>query len=125
MAAGSRSGFTLFEVVVTAVILSVGMVAIYEALAVSVDAFGYYRNRLTVQSWMDRKIWEVGDALMQTEGGPIGSQTDTFRSDGKDIRFHLTPRTVIDGKLYELNLKCSWRQGRRNVSVSRVAYAAI
>ena len=55
----TRSGFTLFEIVVAVVILSVGIVAIYEALIVSVNGFSYYSNALTVQSWMGRKLWEA------------------------------------------------------------------
>ncbi len=131
MSAGSelnlkdRGGFTLFEVIVTVVILSVGLVAIYEALIVSVNGFGYYSNMLTVQSWMDKKIWEAQDILVRGGSEAEVSEGGTFKSGNKDVQFDLKKRAVIDGSLYELRLECSWREGGRDVSVSRVAYAAI
>ncbi len=118
-------GFTLFEIIVTVVILSVGLVAIYEALIVSVNGFGYYSNMLTVQSWMDKKIWEAQDILVRGGSEAAVSEGGTFKSGNKDVQFDLKKRAVIDGSLYELRLECSWREGGRDVSVSRVAYAAI
>ena len=109
----------------TVVILSVGLVAIYEALIVSVNGFGYYSNMLTVQSWMDMKIWEARDILVRGGSEAAVSEGGTFKSGNKDVQFDLKKRAVIDGSLYELRLECSWREGGRDVSVSRVAYAAI
>ena len=125
LSAGRKSGFTLFEIVVAVVILSVGIVAIYEALLVSVNGFSYYSNSLTIQSWMGNKIWEAQDKLIRGGSESTVSETGTFQSGNKDIQFDLKKRSVIDGGLYELRLECSWREGGRNVVVSRVAYAAI
>ncbi len=110
---------------VTVVILSVGLVAIYEALIVSVNGFGYYSNMLTVQSWMDKKIWEAQDNLIRGGSEAAVDEDGKFEIKSKDIQFDLKKRAVIDGSLYELKLECSWREGGRDVSVSRVAYAAI
>ncbi len=120
-----RGGFTLFEIIVTVVILSVGLVAIYEAFIVSANGFGYYSNTLTVQSWMDKKIWEAQDVLVRGGSEAAVSESGTFESGNKDVQFDLKKRAVIDGSLYELRLECLWREGGRDVSVSRVAYAAI
>ena len=131
MSAGSnpvsnnRGGFTLFEVIVTAVILSVGLVAIYEGMIVSVNGFGYYSNMLTVQSWMEEKVWEARDTLIRGGSEAAVNEGGTFKSGNKSVQFDLRKTTVIDGSLYEIRLECSWREGGRNVNVSRVAYAAI
>ncbi len=109
----------------TVVILSVGLVAIYEALIVSVNGFGYYSNMLTVQSWMNGKLWEARDNLVRCGDEATVDEGGTFKSGSKDVQFDLKKRAVIDGSLYELRLECSWREGGRDVSVSRVAYAAI
>ena len=74
---------------------------------------------------MDTKIWEAQDGLVRGGGETVMSEGGTFRSGNKDVRFDLKKRAVIDGSLYELKLDCSWREGGRDVSVSRVAYAAI
>jgi prepilin-type N-terminal cleavage/methylation domain-containing protein len=121
----SRNGFTLFEIVVAVVILSVGIVAIYEALIVSVNGFSYYSNALTIQSWMGRKLWEAQDKLVRGGSEATVNEAGTFQSGNKDVQFNLEKQSVIDGGLYELRLECSWREGGRNVSVSRAAYAAI
>ncbi len=131
MSAGSNPtlddcrGFTLFEIIVTVVILSVGIVAIYEGFIVSVNGFSYYSNMLTVQTWMDKKIWEAQDNLVRDGSKAAVGEWGTFKSGSKDVRYDLKKRAVIDESLYELRLKCSWREGGRDVSVSRGAYAAI
>ena len=74
---------------------------------------------------MDGKIWEAQDILVRGGSEAEVSEGGTFKSGNKDVQFDLKKRTVIDGSLYELKLECSWREGGRDVSVSRVAYAAI
>ena len=125
LSAGSKRGFTLFEIVVAVVILSVGIVAIYEALIVSVNGFSYYTNALTVQSWMGKKLWKAQDQLARGGSESTVDESGTFQSGNKDIQFNMKKHSVIDGRLYELKLECSWREGGRNVIVSRAAYAAI
>lgn len=126
MVTGSnRRGFTLFEIIVTVVILSVGIVGIYEALIVSLNAYGYYSNSLVVQSWMDTKMWEVEDELARSEGGISQGDSGKFLSGSKEVSWRVMVRPVIEGSLYELILRCSWKEGRRNVNASRVSYAAI
>jgi prepilin-type N-terminal cleavage/methylation domain-containing protein len=121
----SHGGFTLFEVVITVAILSIGLVVIYEALFVCLNTFSYYLNCLTVQCWMNEKIWRVEDYLVRSEGVAIGDTAGEFVIGRKKIEWRMSIKPISEGELYQLSLICSWREGSREVNVSRAAYAGI
>ena len=118
-------GFTLFEVMITVAILSIGLVVIYEVLFVCLNTFSYYLNCLTVQCWMNEKIWRVEDYLVRSGGEVIGDTASEFMIGNKKIDWRMSIKPISEGDLYQLSLICSWREGSREVNVSRVAYAGI
>lgn len=117
-----RGGFTLFEIMVTAVILTVGLVTIYEALLVSVNVYSYYSKALDIQTWMDVKIWEVREGMLAGENPSVGA--GTFQSGNKDIHWRSDMRPAAGGAVYQVSLVCSWREGGRDVELTRVVYVS-
>ena len=63
MSRTGNKGFTLFEVIVTTAVLSLGALFIYEAFFDSLDLFNYCSNHLRAISWADEKIWQTQDSL--------------------------------------------------------------
>ncbi len=122
---GSGAGFTLFEIMVSVAILSIGLVVILEALLVCLNIFGYSLNYLNAQCWMNEKMWRMEDYLARTEGEEAGVTTGKFRSGNKKIAWTMSITPIIEGSLYELSLVCSWKEGSRSITVSRIAYAGI
>lgn len=106
-------------------ILSIGLVVIYEALFVCLNVFSYYLNYLTVQCWMNEKIWRVEDYLVRSGGEAVENTAGEFMVRNKKIGWQMSINPISEGSLYQLSLICSWREGLREVSASRVAYAGI
>lgn len=122
----THQGFTLIEVMVTVVVLSLGIVLIYEALFTSVNAFSYCSNYFKTASWTEEKIWQAQDNLSRL--GPL-AKVDTagaFISRNRKFNWHLSYK-VIDDKstlyLYKIDFSLLWAEGKRKTKLIRTAYA--
>ena len=120
---GSKS-FTLIEVMVTTAVLSLGIVLIFEAFFISLNAFDYCNNYLHVAPQMDEKIWEAENGIT-CFGTLTGTETrGEFASGANNLKWFLS-YDVIDKEqaLYKIDLEVSWVQGKRKIVLSRNAYA--
>lgn len=118
-------GFTLLEVIVTTVVLSLGAVFIYEALFICLDSFSYYSDYLSVASWMDEKIWQAQDSLMRLGAEAKMEAQGRFEDNNRGFQWNLE-YYAVDGEsaLYRINLTlASTQQARRKMNLSRTAYA--
>lgn len=119
----SSKGFTLVELIVTVAILAFGIVAVYEALFISVDAFGFYAHYLDTQDWIDEKIWDVQREL--TESQTLKAESTS----GQIVRGHKTfdwvmAVSLLDDQqgLYQVDITLSWEEGGRRKKISRETY---
>jgi prepilin-type N-terminal cleavage/methylation domain-containing protein len=119
-----NKGFTLLEVMITTVVLSLGATLIYQSFFISIDSFNYYSTLFKTIPWMDEKIWQTQDNLARLG---LGAQLETegkLNSGGKDIIWNLAYSPIDEtGSLFQINLALSWPQGYRTVRLSRSAYA--
>lgn len=125
MSRTGNKGFTLLEVMIATVVLSLGATLIYESFFISVDSFDYYSTLFKTIPWMDEKIWQTQDSLARL--GP-NAQLETggeLNSGSKDILWNLTYNPIDEsGSLFQVNLTLSWPQGRKTIRLSRSAYAS-
>jgi len=118
-----KTGFTLIELLMTVAILSFGIVAIYEALFVSIDTYGYYTRYLETQAWVDERIWEVQAELMSA------GELDTGQTSGQIVRGHkafnwtmAVQQMDLEQQLYRVDLTLSWSEGNRKIRTVRSAF---
>jgi prepilin-type N-terminal cleavage/methylation domain-containing protein len=97
-----KRGFTLVEVMIAALVLVVGVVFIYEALFISLDAFNYCADYLELSPWADEQLWLTQDKIMR-----------------------LGPNAAVNasGELYLANKKLFWRQNKSNRKILRSTYS--
>ena len=118
-----NKGFTLVEVMMTVAILSFGIVSIYEALFVSLDAYGYYTHYFNTSDWIGEKIWEVQSELINS--GALNEE----QTSGKIVRDHkaydwLMTVSLLDPTqgLYKVRVILSWQEGNKKVDTTREVY---
>ncbi|MFC1645931.1 prepilin-type N-terminal cleavage/methylation domain-containing protein [Candidatus Omnitrophota bacterium] len=119
-----RRGFTLIEIMVTVVILSFGILAIYESLFISLDAFNYYSNYLNAQRWANEKVWELQNQLLLSEPLTADDNRGAFTINNKNFNWSVSIKP-IDMKygLYKLDVSLFWQEGSRERFVYRGAFA--
>jgi prepilin-type N-terminal cleavage/methylation domain-containing protein len=118
-----KQGFTLIEVMVATAVLAFSLVLIYQAFFISLDSFNYCSNFLNVVSWADEKIWQSQDSISRL--GSIAGQTEgSFESESRKFDWSLDDDiTGQNTTLHKINLVLSWKEGKRDVRLSRTAYA--
>ena len=118
-----QEGFTLIEIMVTVAILSFGLVAIYQTLFVSMDAYGYYTNYFDTQDWLSEKIYYLQEQLTDSGTLEAGVMSGQIERNHKKIDWHINISVLdADQGLYKVNISLSWREGGKNVGTSRDAY---
>jgi prepilin-type N-terminal cleavage/methylation domain-containing protein len=117
-------GFTLVEIMVATAVLSFGIISIYQALFITLDAFNYASGYLDVIDQVEEKVWEAQDTLARQ--GPeaqletAGTLTVGSRSYGWELSYVSVDENEL---MYKVDLTAAWKAGKRKAQISRSAYA--
>ena len=118
-----KRGFTLIELMMTTAILSFGIVAIYEALFVSIDTYGYYTRYLDTQTWVNERLWEMQAELMAAKQLEEGQTSGQIEQEHKLFDWTMVVRQIdMEQQLYQVDLTLSWQEGDRKIRTVRTAY---
>ncbi|OGW74892.1 MAG: hypothetical protein A2Z72_06295 [Omnitrophica bacterium RBG_13_46_9] len=116
--------FTLIEVMFTTVIFSLATVLIYETYFRSLDLLNYCNDYFKVVSWVDDKMWQAQNELTRFNTMSKALKDDVLNLDNKRFTWKLSySETGGVPYLYRIDSTLSWSEGRKNVAISRMAYA--
>jgi len=115
----SNSGFTLIEVMVATVVLVVGVVVIFEAFLLSLDALAVFNNRLNAQWFFDEKMWQVQNQMNEPAQAFMPMQDGGVMRLGTEEYVWASTMQLIDPRqeLYRVNLNLNWQQGNKEIEV--------
>ena len=108
-----RQGFTLVEVLVAAVILSVGLTAVFNVFLSSIDVVQLFDNRLNAQFFLNEKIKQLQAELNRQSGMFIPmDQSGQVEIGNKVFSWRLNMQ-VVDAyqELYRVNALMDWSEG--------------
>ena len=121
----NRAGFTLIEIMVTTVILSLAAVLIYETFFRSMDLLNYCCDYLKVTSWVDDKMWQAQNELVRFNAVTEAPTNYLLTLDNKNFNWNLSYLSAGYGapNLYRIEATLSWQEGRKDMHITRIAYA--
>ena len=118
------AGFTLIEVMVTVVILSLGTLVIHEGLLRSADVLVHTNSQLVAEEWFSDKTWDVEESLFFSEEDSEQAASGTFTEVNRNFDWSVATTPVSGGnKLYLINLNLLWHEGNKEVHLNRAFYA--
>ncbi len=118
---GNSRGFSLLEVLVAAVILSIGVVFLFPSFFMASDALGIAHDQLVIQSWADNKLWEDARALEQA--GQDAAALDAGEVVlGKETYIWERSSEEVDPGLFALTLTVRWTAAGREHETVYVAW---
>ena len=117
-------GFTLVEIMVTAAVLSFGLVCVYQSLFICLDTLKYCNNYLNVLPQINEKIWLTQDVL-KTSGPTAQLETEGNFTSGKKVFDWVLSYLLVDESeyLYQITMDVKWKEANRSAGLSRTAYA--
>jgi len=120
----NRAAFTLIEIMVTTVVFSLSAVLIYETYFRSLDLLNYCYNYLNAISWVDDKMVQAQNELTRFNVLRDTPASGDVTIDKKNFSWKLSYDPVGGmTSLYRIDSKLSWREGSKDVAISRAAYA--
>ena len=120
------AGFTLIEVLITVAILSLGIVMLYQAFFICMDAVMHCSNRLEAQFLMGEKLWTAQKDLTSLGTLPEGEKRGALAGRSKNFNWKMLVNSIPESEdLYKINLNFSWQEGKKIVTVSRATYVGL
>lgn len=122
-----RRGFTLIEVILSIVILSVGIVAVQRVFIGSLSALSVIENWSQAERLLDEKIWGLGREVRE-HGGEFQKRQDSGLLLGSDrtYRYDMNIREVgSDTRLMEAQAVVSWGNQGGGRSLKRTFYLMV
>ncbi len=119
-----KRGFTLVEVMMATLVLVVGVVFIYEALFISLDAFNYCADYLELSPWVDEQLWLAQDKIMRL--GPdaaVDTSGELYLANKKFDWGIFSELLNEDSGLYKIDVGLFWRQNKANRKILRSTYS--
>jgi len=120
----SDRGFTLIEVMLAAMALSLGALLIYQSFFMTLDAHNYCRSYFTIASWSDEKMWQAQEEVTRFGAIVDIDSMGQLTKDGKVFRWALSCYPVDEESgLYSVDMMTVWQDGRRASKILRNGYA--
>jgi hypothetical protein len=123
--AGRAKGITFIEVMLTVVILSVGLVALYRSFFSAVNYLDHLSTRLYALNLMESRIATIEKDFRSLKDFDIGPLQEEAVINNHPVVFQYAVDFKPVGTLlsvFELDIVLSWQERGRAVSVSRTAY---
>lgn len=118
----SLTGFTFVEIMVAVSILSLGTVMVHQSNLSSLDVYGRYVRRLSIQTWADEKIWEAKEAIYGSESPKFGRTSGEVVRRGKRYHWNLDIEDTDMNDIYVIQLDVTWKEGRDQSRLARSGF---
>jgi hypothetical protein len=113
------------EVMVTAVILSAGLVALYRSFFICADVVTHLSNRLYALNLLDSRIATIERDFRSLKDFDIGAMSEEAVINNRPLTFTYTIDLKPVGELlsvFRLDITLSWEERGHVLSLSRSAY---
>jgi prepilin-type N-terminal cleavage/methylation domain-containing protein len=121
-------GFTLIEVIIATMVLSFGILLVYEGFFKSLEAFNYYNKYFKVSFSVNETMWQAQDELsrfgelLTTDTGILSDFIDKNRDAARNLSNELMYE--IDGKsFYRIDFLLTWNENGRRLNIKRTGFA--
>lgn len=122
-----QTGYTLIELLLTVLILSVSIVAIFQSLILSLGRIQYLTHHMHATTLLDNRLAEIENMLRTYKSLPFelnhAETVDT--GNGKIVQFKQTMnlKPVDDYvDVFQLDLTLTWQEGDEQKQLSRSSY---
>jgi len=119
------TGFTFVEIIIAVAVLSSGLLYINEAYLRIIEGLNHVKLRNFAESFIENKLWEVEDILLNQDTQPQSGSDGEVEYNNKDYAWNQEIAQLDEqGYLFRADLSMSWREGIREITLSRSKYIA-
>lgn len=119
-----QGGFSLIEVVLCVVLLSVGLIAINQTLLKSLSTLSYIEHRYEADRIAQNQIWEIQNQAWYEKKSPLPRDKGVLLGSSKTFSYDLRS-AQLSAFLYEVRLTVEWPESGKNKGLTRAFYASL
>lgn len=117
-----QRGFTFVEIMVAVSILSLGAVMAHQSNLSSLDVYGRYSRRLSIQTWAHEKIWAAKEAIYGSDAPEFGKTSGEVVRREKQFDWDLNIEDTDIKDIYVMQLNVTWKEGRDRARLTRSGF---
>ena len=118
---GRQAGFSMVELLLTVVFVTLGSLMIQGTFMKAADVFGRYSHTLRAILWAEQCIARSREAVLRDE--PAGAEAGVLQASGKDIQWTGETRPVDAGPdLYSILVSMFWTESGRPLNYKKELY---
>jgi hypothetical protein len=121
-----NGGFSFIEVMLAAIILAAGLVALYRSFMVGADFINYYASRLCAFNLLEDRIAAIEhDFQALKKNFDVGPSMEEVVINNRPVEFHYDIILKPVDKLlsvFQLDIQVSWQEKGRRAALFRSAY---
>ncbi|MCM8774735.1 MAG: hypothetical protein NC930_00025 [Candidatus Omnitrophica bacterium] len=119
----TQTGMILLEILLSVLVLSVGLIAVYRPLLASLSALDYADTRLEARHFIADRIWECQRAILEKKRLPTMVQKQPVVLNKRQAYYQVKIMPLSpDNHLLRLNHVVWWRAGGRIKNVKQFTY---
>ncbi len=118
-------GITFIEVMLTVVVLSIGLVAMYRSFFSAINYLDHLSTRFCAHNLMETRIATIERDFRTLKDFDIGVLSEDAIINHRPVTFHYSVNLKPVGTLlsvFELEIVLSWHEHGRELTLSRTAY---
>lgn len=119
----SSLGFTLVEIMLTAVVLALGTLLLHQSYLRLADLYGRYISGVRLEGWVAEQLWDAREAIAYSPSGaePLAS-SGAVTLGHKTFRWTREARLLSGRGLYSVRMRVNWEEGNRPAQLVRETY---
>jgi prepilin-type N-terminal cleavage/methylation domain-containing protein len=122
----NKKGITLIEVLISVVILSGGLIVVYQPLLKSLGVLSYLEQRSEASRMANEFLWKLQREATQSGNVPTEGAAGELLGRSRAYQFRIDMRDVVNSeRLLEAKLAISWRSGGKKRQIQRVTYVSV
>jgi prepilin-type N-terminal cleavage/methylation domain-containing protein len=119
------AGFTFIELMVTVVVLSGGLVAIYRSYFSALNYLDHLSTRVMALNLLESRMAVIERDFRSLKDFDIGELSEEAMVNGRPVGFRYDIQLKPVGELlsvFELDIVLAWQEHGRDLNISRSAY---
>jgi type II secretory pathway pseudopilin PulG len=122
----SQVGFSILEVVLSVVLVSVGLVAVSQTSLFSLSTLNYANVRFEANRAAEEKIWEVQNQALRWGQRPPATEEGQLLGTERIFAYHLQSVPLQGSSfLFEVRLSVQWLSSGKRNTLNRDFYARL
>lgn len=118
----SQAGFSMVELMVTVVFVTLGSLLVQGSFLRSADMFGRYSNTLNIMNWMNQECTKTREILLYSKEEELESESGAVTISGKSFSWTRRVQSMETPNLSSIHYSAQWTESGKPMELQSELY---